>query len=142
MKSKKVYNKFQINLILFASGDVLLTPILIMIAYIFDLHDYTSTTNIILIAILISLVDIVVGILYLLIKREQLKRKLKPTYNKEFSILLIMASFGVLGIGIMFTYLGGELYYVPHVITPLFIFTYLVLLVVGEKYFNVNLLRK
>ncbi len=120
----------------------LLVPILLVISYIFDLHNYTSVNNIILIADIITAVVFAVGLLYIFITRDQFERKLKPSYQKEFLALIIIVAFGVLGIGILFIYLGGALFYVPHVIIPLFLFAYLILFIVGQKYFNMNLLRR
>ena len=142
MKRKKIYNLFQINLIVFYTLCFMLVPILLVVAYIFDLHNYTSINNIILIADIIAIIIFILGMLYIFLTRDQYERKLKPSYQKEFLALIIIAAFGILGIGVLFMYLGGLLFYVPHVLIPLFLFTYLILFVVGEKYFNMNLLRR
>lgn len=142
MKRKKIYNLFQINLILFYTLCFMLVPILLVVAYILDLQDYTSVNNIILIADIITIIVFVIGLAYILITRDQYERKLKPSYQKEFLALIIIAAFGILGIAILFIYLGGLLFYVPHVVIPLFLLTYLVLFIVGQKYFNMNLLRR
>ena len=142
MKRKKIYNLFQINLILFYTLCFMLVPILLVVAYILDLQDFTSVNNIILIADLITIIVFVVGLAYILITGDRFERKLKSSYQKEFLALIIIAAFGILGIAILFIYLGGELFYVPHVVIPLFLLTYLVLFIVGQKYFNMNLLRR
>ena len=142
MKRKKVYNLFQINFILFYSFCFMLVPILLVISYIFDLHTVTSVNNIILIADIIAVVVFIVGLLYLLLTRDKYERRLKPSYQKEFLALIIITGFGILGLSVLFIYVGGLLFYVPHVIIPLFLFAYLLLYIVGEKYFNMNLLRR
>jgi len=142
MKRKKVYSLFHINLILFYTSSVLMIPMLVVLAYIFDLHLATSPTIIIAIAGMITLVYFTIGLLYMILKKEQLKRKLKPTYIKEFSTLFIINALGVLGIGVLFIYLGGPDRYVPHVIIPLFLGTYLLIFIAGDRFFNINLLRK
>ena len=142
MKRKKVYNLFQINLIVFYSFSFMLVPILLVLAYILDLHTVTSVNNIILIADIVAAVIFTIGMLYIFLTRDQFERQLKPSYQKEFLLRIIIAAFGILGIAVLFIYLGGLLFYVPHVIIPLFLFTYLVLFIIGEKYFNMNLLRR
>lgn len=142
MKRKKVYNLFQINLIVFFSMSFLIVPVMIVIAYIFDLHFYTSTNNIVLIADIIALIFFAVGLSLLLITRDKYERKLKPSYQKEFLTLMVFSALGIFGIGILYTYLGGIFFYVPHVIIPLFIGVYLLVFFVGDKYFNVNLFKK
>ncbi len=142
MKRKKIYNLFQINQIVFYSLCALLVPILLVISYIFDLHNITSVNNIFLVSSVITMITFVVGQTYLLLTKEQRRRKLKPSYQKEFLTLIVIVAFGVLGIAILFIYLGGPMFYVPHVIIPLFLFAYLILFIVGQKYFNMNLLRR
>ena len=142
MKRKKVYNLFQINLIVFFSMSFLIVPVMIVIAFIFDLHFYTSTNNIVLIADITALIFFTVGLTVLLITRDKYERKLKPSYQKEFLILMVFSAVGIFGIGILYTYLGGLFFYVPHVVIPLFIGVYLLVFFVGDKYFNVNLFKK
>lgn len=142
MKRKKVYNLFQINLILFYTFSILLVPILIVFAYIFDLHLITSANRIILIADIIAAIVFVVGLIFILITRDKYERRLKPSYQREFLWLIIISAMGVLGIGIIFVYLGGLEFYVPHIIIPLFLLSYLELYIVGQKYFNINLLKR
>ena len=142
MKRKRVYSLFHISLILFYSSSVMMVPMLIVLAYIFDLQLVTSPTIIIAIAAVVTLIYFIVGLLFLVFKKEQLKRKLKPTYIKEFSTLFIINALGVLGIGVMFIYLGGPDQYVPHVIIPLFLGTYMLIFIAGDRFFNINLLRK
>jgi hypothetical protein len=119
-----------------------MVPILVVIAYIFDLQLFTSTTIIIAISAVITLIYFMLGMLYLFLKKEQLKRKLKPTYIKEFSTLFIINALGVLGLGVLFIYLGGPDRYIPHVIIPVFLVTYLLIFIAGERFFNINLLKK
>jgi len=142
MKRKKVYNLFQINLIVFYSFCFMLVPILNIFAYTFDLHTITSVNNIILITDIIAIVVFVVGSIYIIFNKNQTQRRLKPSYQKEFVMLVVIFTFGILGIGILFVYIGGLLFYIPHVVIPLFLAAYLILFIVGEKYFNVNLLKR
>ena len=141
MKRKRVYNQFQINLIVFYAASILLVPMFIVVSYMFDLHLYTSTNYIILIASIIALVFYVLGMTYLLIRREETERKLKPSYYREFVILLACTTFGIIGFGIFYTYLGGSARYIPHVIIPLFIVTYSVETIMGHQFFNVDIIR-
>jgi len=78
----------------------------------------------------------------LLLTREQFERKLKPSYQKEFTFIMAISALGVLGLGILFLYLGGQSLYVPHVIIPLAIVVYSALYIIGDRYFNVSLLRR
>ena len=142
MKHKRVYNQFQINLIVFYAAAEMLVPILIVVAYMFDLHLYTSTNYIVLIASIIALVFFVIGFVWILARREQTERKLKPSYYREFVILLALTTFGIIGVGIFYTYLGGSARYIPHVIIPLFIATFSVETIMGHRFFNVDIIKR
>ena len=142
MKHKKVYNEFQINLIVFYVVCVMLVPILSVISFLFDFHLYTTTNSIILVSSIILLVFFVSGLTYLLIRREHFERKLKPSYQREFTFVMSISAIGVLGLGIMFLFFGGPILYVPHVIIPIAIVTFSGLFIVGDRYFNISLLRR
>ncbi|PAT01218.1 hypothetical protein CI105_07660 [Candidatus Izimaplasma bacterium ZiA1] len=142
MKRKKVYNLFQIYLILFYTASFLIIPSVLVVSYIFDLQVFASTNRIILIADGLGLIFFIIGSLLILINRDKLERKLKPTYHREFNILLVTVSLGVLGINVLYLYLGGDIIYIPHIMIPLFVFSYLIMFIIGDRYFNVDLLKK
>lgn len=141
MKRKKVYNLFQINLMLFYWISILLVPVVIVFTYLFDLHLYTSINYIVLIATLVALLFFILGLTFLLITRDRYERILKPSYRHEFVVLNIVAALGILGIGIFYTYISESFFYFPHVVIPITIAFYTVILFVGNKFFNVNLFK-
>lgn len=141
MKRKRVYNQFQINLIVFYATSILLVPMFIVVSYMLDLHLYTSANYIVLIASIIALVFFIIGFTSILVFRKNTERKLKPSYYREFVILLACTTFGIIGFGIFYTYLGGSPKYIPHVIIPLFIVTYSVETIMGHRFFNVDIIR-
>lgn len=138
---KKVYNLFQINLIVFYIVSFLLVPVFIVGAYLFDLHLYTSTEYIVLIATSIALIFFISGLPYLLIRRDKLERVLKPSYRKEFLVVVVFSTLGILGFGIFYTYLGGQFFYVPHVIIPAAIVVFILDIFLGNKFFNVAYIK-
>ncbi len=142
MEHKKVYNVFQINVLVFYITSLMLVPVLVIFTYIFDVQLYTSTNTIILVASFILLVYFVAGLIYVLTTKEKFKRKLKPSYQKEFSFVMSLSGLGVLGMGILYLYFGGIALYVPHVIIPLAIAVFTGLYLVGNRYFNVSLLQR
>lgn len=129
-------------MIVFYIACFMMVPILTIISYVFDFYLVTSTQSIVLVAAFVLLIFFVSGLLYLLLTREQFERKLKPSYQKEFTFIMAISALGVLGLGILFLYLGGQSLYVPHVIIPLAIVVYSALYIIGDRYFNVSLLRR
>lgn len=142
MKRKELYNLFQINLILLIVSAISLTPTITVVSFIFDLHHIFAEDTIILISFLIAAGTSGSAAIYIILTRDYLQRTVKVTYTKEFSILLVLSTFGVLGIGVIYIYLGGPLAYVPHIIIPAFITAYSTIFYVGDRYFNVKLLSK
>ncbi|MCF7926035.1 MAG: hypothetical protein K9L74_00470 [Candidatus Izimaplasma sp.] len=141
MTHKKVYSEFQIKLISFYITAFMLVPIIVVVAYLFNLSTYTSRNIIIFIATIILIIYLVVGLSYLLLKRDYFERRIKPSYQKEFSILLFICGIGNFGFGIIFTYIGGQVFYIPHVLFPLFISVYTGLYFLGKRYYNVSLIQ-
>jgi amino acid transporter len=97
---------------------------------------------IILVSSFLLLIYFVGGLVYVLVTKEQYQRKLKPSYQKEFTLIMSVSGMGVLGMGILFLYFGGAPLYVPHVIIPLGIVVFTGLSLIGDRYFNVSLLQR
>jgi hypothetical protein len=142
MKHKKVYNVFEVDFIVFLVICIMLVPIFSIVSYIFDFHLHVDTSTILYTSLGITIAFFISGLIYLLIKRDELSRKLKPYYQREFSIVMTVSGLGVLGSGIIFLYLGGPSLYVPHVIIPLGIIVFSSLYLLGDQYFNVSLTKR
>lgn len=120
---------------------VMFVPIITVFAYIFDIQNFIDPTFILILASTALLIFMGVGLLLLLLQRKTFDRRVKPSYHKEFSYVLFIAALGILGFGIIFTYLGGAQQYIPHVVIPIFLGVYAVLLFLGKRYFNVDVFR-
>ena len=141
MKRKRVYTQFQVNLIVFYAMCLLFVPVVIVFSYLFDLHLYTSTNNIVLISSYITLAFFIVGLIFLLVTRDRYRRMLKPSYRREYILLLVFSGLGILGTGIFYTYLGGSFFYFPHVIIPSGIVIFTLTSFIGNKFFNVDIFK-
>ena len=142
MNRKKVYNVFQINIIVTIISAIMVVPIVLLVAYLIDLQAIISITNIFMIGASIALVIFGVSLAFTLLTKERSSRRLKPSYQKEFTYIMTITAMGVLGSGVIYIFIGGQEFYVPHVIIPLGIFSYTILYLVGERYFNIDLLRR
>ncbi len=90
----------------------------------------------------ITVLFTIIGTIFLLIKRDKLKRMVKATYVQEFYYLVIISIFGILGLVVLYKYLGGSPEYIASILVlSLLLFAY-VLLNLGRKYFNLNYGRK
>lgn len=142
MNRKKVYNVFQINIIVTTISAIMIVPIVSLVAYLIDLQSFISITNIIMIGASLALVIFGVSFGYTLLTKERQSRRLKPSYSKEFTFIMTITAMGVLGSGVIYIFIGGQEFYVPHVIIPLGILSYSILYLVGNRFFNIDLLRR
>ncbi len=142
MKHKKVYSMFQINIIMTIVATIMAVPSVTVVTYIFNVTDFISISNLLYIALAFMIIIFGVSLLYTILTRDKLRRRLKPSYQREFTFISAISALGVLGSGILFTYLGGDEFYVLHVIIPLGLITYTIIYIVGDRYFNVRFIRR
>lgn len=142
MNRKKVYSIYQINIIISIVVSIMTVPTVSVLAFIFNIEAYMSVRNILYGALAIMIIIMGTTALYTVLTREQQSRRLKPSYQKEFTFLTIVSAIGVMGSGVLFMYLGGNQIYVPHVIIPLGLVTYFIIYLVGDRFFNVHFIRR
>lgn len=142
MKHKRVYTVYQINLIMTIIATIMAIPAVTVFTYVFNMTDFVSVTNILYFSLAFMIIIFGVSLLFTVLTREKLRRRLKPSYQREFTFVTAISTLGVLGFGILFMYLGGEDYYVLHVIIPIALVTYAIIYIVGDRYFNVRFIRR
>ncbi len=139
----RIYSKYEINSIVFYWTMLLLIPIVLVFTYVFDTFTNNYDVRIyLLILVGIAVLFTIIGTIFLLIKKDKLKRMVKATYVQEFYYLVIISIFGILGLVVLYKYLGGRPEYIASILVlSLLLFAY-VLLNLGRKYFNLNYGRK
>lgn len=139
----RIYSKYEINSIVFYGTMLLLMPIVLVFTYVFDAFTNNYDVRIyLLILVGITVLFTIIGTIFLLIKRDKLKRMVKATYVQEFYYLVIISIFGILGLVVLYKYLGGSPEYIASILVlSILLFAY-VLLNLGRKYFNLNYGRK
>ncbi|MDD3711918.1 MAG: hypothetical protein PHZ28_00295 [Candidatus Izemoplasmatales bacterium] len=139
----RIYSKYEINSIVFYWTMLLLMPIVLVFTYVFDTFTNNSDVRVyLLILVGVTVLITIIGTIFLLIKRDKLKRMVKATYVQEFYYLVIISIFGILGLVVLYKYLGGRPEYIASILVlSLLLFAY-VLLNLGRKYFNLNYGRK
>lgn len=142
MNSKRVYNVFQINIIVSIIASIMAMPTVMVVIYIFNIQNMISMTNVWYIGFSILITVTLVSALFTFFTRDRYRRRLKPSYQREFTFCLTATAIGILGSGVLFMFLGGDEFYVPHVIIPIGILAYSILYVVGNRFFNVQLIKR
>jgi amino acid transporter len=121
---------------------IMAVPTVTVFTYIFNMTDYVSVTNILYISLAFTIIIFGASFLFTILTRDKLRRRLKASYQREFTFISALSALGVLGSGILFMYLGGDEFYVLHVIIPLGLITYTIIYIVGDRFFNVRFIRR
>lgn len=140
--NRNIYTILHINIILFIFSSVMFIPIVSVMAFIFDVQDVIDPLYIILAGASGLVVFVGAGTIYLVLQRSRFDRRVKSSYHKEFSLIVFLCALGVLGSGIIFTYFGGASEYIAHVIIPIFLTVFSIVIFVGKRYLNVDLFRR
>ncbi len=141
-KRAKIHSEFEIRMILFYATMILLLPNILVITYIFDLDKQVDIMAFMFWAFIgiLALASIGTGILYL--QRDHLRRKVKPSYRGEFIYLLFISAFGLLGVAVMYDYLGGNRQYIANVLIVIFALLLYILIFLGRRFFKFDYMGK
>jgi len=121
---------------------VLFVPLILVFTYVFNI-EYTFDLNILLLALLaIDVFITLIGVIFLRIKRDTLKRNVKINYQNEFYYLVIISVFGLLGFIVLYQFFFGITEYIPSIFVLLLVIFVYTLIKLGQKYFNLRYQRK
>lgn len=141
-KKPKIYSRFEISVILFYATMVLLLPIVLVITYIFELDQWLNINTFVLSVIIVIFFLSILGTIYLVIRKDHLKRQVKPGYRNEFFYLVFMSGFGLLGFVVFYDYLGGDRAYIANILVVLFSLIVYFLISFGRKFFKFDYMKK
>ena len=137
----KIYSTWHIRALVMAVSLLYIYPIYYAITYTYYL-DFEWIIERWLLGVII-LGGFAGGFIVTLIAKYRLwQRDIKIEYRKEFSYLLLVSAFGLLGLVVLYVELGGNPQYIIHLLIGLFIFNYIVVTYLGRKLFNVSLIGK
>lgn len=141
-KKGKIHSEFEIRMILFYATMVLLVPNILVITYIFDIDQHVDILEFIFWALMSTLAVTVIGTGILFLRRDFLKRRVKPSYRNEFIYLLFISAFGMLGTAVLYDYLGGNRQYIANILIVIFALMLYMLIMLGRKYFRFDYMGK
>ena len=138
----RIYSKYEINSILFYGTVILFTPLLLVFTYVFNIEKVIDPIIFLFIVLGANLVVALLGLLILFLKKDSLKRKVKPNYIYEFYFLVIISVFGILGMVVLFDYLGGNRQYIANILILIVVIFVYVLLQLGRKFFKFDFKKR
>jgi len=135
-KKTKIHSEFEIRMILFYATAILLIPNILVISYTFDIDQHVDILQFIFWALMATLALTAIGTGILFLRRDYLKRRVKPSYRNEFIYLLFISAFGLLGTAVLYDYLGGNRQYIANFLIVVFAVMLYLLIMLGRRYFR------
>ncbi len=141
-RRQKIYSVFEIRMIIFYATMLLLFPNVLVITYIFDIAESVNIMRFMFWLLMSVIIITGAGTAALFYQKDQLKRRVKASYRGEFIYLLFLSAFGLLGIAVLYDYLGGNRQYIANVLIVVVALMLYVLITLGRKYFKFAYMRK
>lgn len=141
-KKPKIYSEYEIRVILFYATMILALPNVLVLSYIFDFSSKLDIYRFIFWVAMVVIAMTIAGTLILLLNRDHYKRRVKASYRGEFIYLLFQSAFGLLGIAVLYDYLGGSRQYIANVMIIVFAAFFYLLYTLGRKYFKFDYMNK
>ena len=138
----KIYSQFEISIIIFYASMIFFLPIILVFTYLFEIDKVLNINIFMFWTLIANSIVIVLGTIYLIIKKDYLKRKVKATYRMEFFYLLFIAVFGLLGFVVIYDYLGGDRAYIANILVLIFALLVFSIIYLGRRYFKFDYIKK
>jgi hypothetical protein len=138
----RIYSKYEINSMLFYGTVILFTPLILVFTYVFNIEKVIDPIIFLLIVLGVNLLIGILGTLFLFLKKDSLKRMVKSNYIYEFYFLVIISVFGILGMVVLFDYLGGNRQYIANILILVVVIFVYILLQLGRKFFKFDFKKR
>ncbi len=141
-KNIRIYSRYEISVILFYMTMMWLLPIVLVATYVFDFDLLFNINTFLLLVLGFVFLATIVGTIVLLLRKDQLKRQVKPAYLMEYYYLLFITAFGILGFVAFYDYLGGDRQYIANILILLTAAFVYLLLRLGRAFFKIDYMKK
>lgn len=137
-----IYSQFEIDALLFYMTMLLFMPVVLVFTYLFQVDEILNVNTFMFWLLIVNFILIIAGTIGLIIKKDVLKRRVKPVYRIEFFYLLFLYSFGLLGFVVIYDYMGGNRAYIANILVVLFAGLLFLVIYLGRKFFKFDYMRK
>jgi len=141
-KNQKIYSQFEINTILFFLTMFWFMPIVLVVMYVFDFDTLFDINQFLFWVIMSVFLITILGSIGLLTQKDRLKRQVKPAYLGEFTYLLFIHAFGILGFVVFYDYLGGDRQFIANILIIIAAAFGYLLLRLGRTFFKIDYMKK
>ncbi len=141
-KTPKIYSQYEVSVILFYATCIMFLPIVLVVTYVLDIDTRLDINQFILGVLIAELVLMSLGTAWLAIRKDTLKRHVKPVYFTEYLYLLGLSIFGILGFVVFYDYLGGDRQYIANLLVLIAAALIYALINLGRRYFKFDYMKK
>lgn len=138
----RIYSQFEIDVLLFYVTMFLFLPVVLVFTYLFEVDERLNINTFMLWLLVGNFILMVIGTVVLSLKKDTLKRRVKPVYRIEFFYLLFLFSFGLLGFVVIYDYMGGNRAYIANILVVLLAVLLFLVIYLGRKFFKFDYMRK
>lgn len=138
----KIYTQFEINSIVFYANMILFLPLILVVTYLFEIDKLLNINTFMFWTLIVNFAILVIGSIILALRRDLLKRKVKPIYRGEYYYLIFQFVFGILGFVVMYDYMGGNRAYIANILVVIFAGMVYLAIFLGKRYFNLDYIGK
>jgi hypothetical protein len=139
---QKIYSQYEINVITFYATMIFFLPLILVFTYLFEVDKYLNINSFMLSILIANMIIMVTGTIYLIFKKDRMKRRVKATYRSEYYYLLFLVTFGLLGFIVVYDYLGGDRTYIANILVVVFSILVYLVIYLGRRFYNFDYLRK
>ena len=138
----KIYPFYQIAKLLTIWSSIIFIPIVLVVSYILDLHLVYDVNHILLIVALLNILYALTSVLLLFVKKRRWRMIIKTHYQSEFVFLIFINVIALLGMVVLFDYLGGNRDYIANILVAVSAVVFVMLFYVGKHYFKMDFISR
>lgn len=142
LRKEKIYSHYVIITIMFYWSAITFLPLVLVFSYLFSVDQVIDSRVYILIILAVNIFLTILGGLLIFFQRKKLRRKVKAHYRVEYIYLLFISAFAILGMVVLFDYLGGNRDYIANILVFVLAIVFTLLILIGNKFFKFNYIKK
>lgn len=138
----KIYSQFEIDVLLFYFTMILFMPIVLVFTYLFQVDEVLNINTFMFWLLITNIIFMTAGTVFLIARKDFLRRRVKPVYRIEFIYMLFLFGFGLLGFVVIYDYMGGNRAYIANILVVLFAAQLFLVIYLGRRFFKFDYMKK
>jgi len=120
----------------------LFMPIVLVFTYLFQVDEVLNINTFMFWFFFTNIIFMTAGTVFLIARKDNLRRRVKPVYRIEFIYMLFLFGFGLLGFVVIYDYMGGNRAYIANILVVLFAAQLFLVIYLGRRFFKFDYMKK